>query len=70
MAACLHRFVLSYIGSIAMTDHKTIREALEQSKYYVERYGDSRKDAHYIEQFEEALTALDRIESVVKFTNT
>lgn len=46
-----------------MTDHKTIREALDTAKDYVERYGDSRKDAHYIDQFDEALAALDRIEA-------
>lgn len=46
-----------------MTDTKTVREALENAKDYVDRYGDSRKDAHYIEQFDEAIAALDRIEA-------
>lgn len=36
---------------------KLVTDALENAIWYVERYGDSRKDAHYVEQFREALAA-------------
>ena len=58
MAAWLHRFVLSYIGSIAMTDHKTVREALQSADRYMSIADPGVMTAQKIKK---ALATLDKI---------
>ena len=50
-----------------MTDK--ITKALHAAIFFVERYGDSRKDQHYIEQFKEALQSLDQKQGDVNDIN-